>query len=120
MCRNMVDIQSAAAEIRRGKNKKKKIEDTRTTGQKYNGLHAYLHRAAIMKESKNFIPDRPEMQNLRQPLDAVASPLVFASDHSSPNELHTHYHYSLTFAAGFQRGRRFSVKRLRVSYSLQE
>jgi len=37
MCRSMVDIQSVAAEIRRGK--KKKIEDRQkeTTGQKYNG-----------------------------------------------------------------------------------
>jgi len=34
MCGNVVDIQSAAAEIRRGKRKKKK----ETTGQKYNGL----------------------------------------------------------------------------------
>jgi len=39
----MVDIQSAAAEIRRGKKKKKKIE---TTGQRYNGLP--FHRAAII------------------------------------------------------------------------
>jgi len=45
MCGNMVDIQSAAAEIRRGK---KKTEDRKkeTTGQKYNGLPLY-HRAAI-------------------------------------------------------------------------
>jgi len=37
MCRSMVDIQSVAAEIRRGK-KRKKIEDSQkeTTGQKYN------------------------------------------------------------------------------------
>ena len=39
MCVSMADIQSAAAEIRRGnkkrKKKKKKIE---ITGQKYNGL----------------------------------------------------------------------------------
>ena len=41
MCRSMVDIQSVAAEIRRGK---KEEEDDRrrrlkeTTGQKYNGL----------------------------------------------------------------------------------
>jgi len=35
MCGSMVDIQSAAAEIRRGKKE-------RTTGQKYN-----VHRAAI-------------------------------------------------------------------------
>jgi len=35
MCRSMVDIQSVAAEIRRGKKeRKKKIE---ITGQKYNG-----------------------------------------------------------------------------------
>jgi len=38
----MVDIQSAAAEIRRGKTEeKKKIE---TTGQKYNGLPYYIGR----------------------------------------------------------------------------
>jgi len=42
----MVDIQSAAAEIRRGKKKeerrrRKKIE---TTGQKYNGLPYYKGR----------------------------------------------------------------------------
>jgi len=38
----MADIQSAAAEIRRGKKKrKKKIE---ITGQKYNGLPYYIGR----------------------------------------------------------------------------
>jgi len=39
MCGSIVDIQSATAEIRRGKKKKeeRKIE---TTGQKYNGLIA--------------------------------------------------------------------------------
>jgi len=42
----MVDVQSAAAEIRRGKKKerrrrKKKIE---TTGQKYNGQPYYIGR----------------------------------------------------------------------------
>jgi len=36
MCRSMVDIQSAAAEIRRGK-KKKTDRRKETTGQKYNG-----------------------------------------------------------------------------------
>jgi len=38
MCQSMVDIQPAAAEIRRGK-KQKEEEDRRkeTTGQKYNG-----------------------------------------------------------------------------------
>jgi len=39
MCGSMVDIQSAAAEIRRGKKKKKEI-----TGQKYNGLPYYIGR----------------------------------------------------------------------------
>jgi len=38
MCGSMVDIQSMAAEIRRGK-KKKEI-----TGQKYNGLPYYIGR----------------------------------------------------------------------------
>ena len=38
MCRSMVDIQSAAAEIRRGK----MIEEDRNTGQKYNGLPYYI------------------------------------------------------------------------------
>jgi len=45
MCGSMADIQSAAAEIRRGikkrKKKKKKIE---ITGQKYNGLPYYTGR----------------------------------------------------------------------------
>ena len=46
MCRSMVDIQSAAAEIRRGIKKRKKIERKKeTTGQKYNG--PLLHRAAV-------------------------------------------------------------------------
>jgi len=36
MCGSMADIQSATAEIRRGKKKKKKEEET--TGQKHNGL----------------------------------------------------------------------------------
>jgi len=48
MCRSMVDIQSLAAEIRRGK--KEIYKDRRwkeTTGQKYNG--PLLHRAAIIR-----------------------------------------------------------------------
>jgi len=36
MCRSMVDMQSATAEIRREKKKKKKKIEI--TGQKYNGL----------------------------------------------------------------------------------
>jgi len=50
----MVDIQPAAAEIRRGKKikKKKKIDRRKeTTVQKYNG--PLLHRAAIITEDKN-------------------------------------------------------------------
>jgi len=43
MCGSMVDIQSATAEIRRGKKKKK--EEDETTGQKYNGLPYYIGRA---------------------------------------------------------------------------
>jgi len=47
MCRSMVDIQSAAAEIRRGKKERKKKErkkEEETTGQKYNGLPYYIGR----------------------------------------------------------------------------
>jgi len=44
MCQSMVDIQSVAAEIRRGKKERWK----ETTGQKYNG--PLLHRAAIIRE----------------------------------------------------------------------
>jgi len=42
----MVDIQSAVAEIRRGKTRKKKKERRKieTTGQKYNGLPYYIGR----------------------------------------------------------------------------
>jgi len=40
MCGSMVDIQSATAEIRRGKNKKKE----ETIGQKYDGLPYYIGR----------------------------------------------------------------------------
>jgi len=43
MCGSMVDIQSATAEIRRGKKKKKK-EEEETTGQKYNVRICYAGR----------------------------------------------------------------------------
>ena len=46
MCQSMVDIQLAAAEIRRGKKKKEEEEEEdrrkESTGQKYNGLHYYI------------------------------------------------------------------------------
>ena len=38
MCRSMVDIQSVAAEIRRGKKKKEERRKIEITGKKYNGL----------------------------------------------------------------------------------
>jgi len=38
----MVDMQSTAAEIRRGKKERRKDEET--TGQKYNGLPYYVGR----------------------------------------------------------------------------
>jgi len=40
MCGSMVDIQSAAAEIRRGKKERRREKET--TGQKYNGLPYYI------------------------------------------------------------------------------
>jgi len=39
----MADIQFPTAEIRRGKNERKKKEE-KTTGQKYNGLPYYIGR----------------------------------------------------------------------------
>jgi len=45
MCGSMVDIQSTAAEIRRGNKKgKKKKKKKEITGQKYNGLPYYIGR----------------------------------------------------------------------------
>jgi len=41
----MVDIQSAAAEIRRGKKERKKKKKKETTGQKYDGLPYSIGRA---------------------------------------------------------------------------
>jgi len=42
---HVVDIQSATAEIRRGKKEDSKIEEEEeTTGQKYNGLPYYIGR----------------------------------------------------------------------------
>jgi len=43
----MVDIQPAAAEIRRGKKRKKKIEEDRKKLQGKNIMDPLLHRAAI-------------------------------------------------------------------------
>jgi len=38
MCGNKADIQSATAEIRRGKKERRRKKKEETTGQKYNGL----------------------------------------------------------------------------------
>jgi len=46
----MADIQSATAEIRRGKKERKKKERKKkeeTTGQKYNGLPYYIGQTII-------------------------------------------------------------------------
>jgi len=40
----MVDIQSAAAEIRRGKKEEEEERNKQTTGQKYNGLPSHIGR----------------------------------------------------------------------------
>ena len=46
MCESMVDIQSATAEIRRGKKQIEERKKEETTGQKY--MRALLPRAAII------------------------------------------------------------------------
>jgi len=51
MCRSIADIQSVAAEIRRGK-KKKKIEERRKKLQGKNIMPPLLHRAAITSRSR--------------------------------------------------------------------
>ena len=48
MCGSMVDIQSAAAEIRRVKKKEERMIEN--TGQKYNGLPYYIGWAIINSE----------------------------------------------------------------------
>ena len=45
MCRSMIDIQSAAAEIRRGKRKKERRKIEETTWQKYNVRVCYARRS---------------------------------------------------------------------------
>jgi len=50
MCQSMVDIQPAAAEIRRGKKKDRKIDRKKLQGK--NIMAPLLHRAAITKRSR--------------------------------------------------------------------
>ena len=59
----MVDIQSPAAEIKRGKKIDRKIErKIVTTGQKYNG--ALFHRAAIRRRRTNHMQHENIMVSL--------------------------------------------------------
>jgi len=51
MCGSMADIQSATAEIRRGKKEERKKEEE-TTGQKYNGLPYSIGRLDHKKAKK--------------------------------------------------------------------
>ena len=44
MCQSMVDIQPAAAEIRRGKEEEEEDRRKETTGQKYNAPPYYIGR----------------------------------------------------------------------------
>jgi len=63
MCRSMVDIQSVAAEIRRGiKKEDRRRKKKETTGQKYNG--PLLHRAAIIKRKCKFLHNIMSSANL--------------------------------------------------------
>ena len=53
MCGSMVDIQSAAAEIRRGKKEERRRRKIETTGVKYNGLPITVggHKNVQMKNA---------------------------------------------------------------------
>jgi len=51
MCQSMVDIQPAAAEIRRGKKKERLIEGKKLQGK--NIMAPLLHRAAIITYRPN-------------------------------------------------------------------
>jgi len=65
----MVDIQSVAVEIRRGKKKDRREKET--TGQKYNG--PLLHRAAVINTAyqtyntvtPEFVSERKRQSNFR-------------------------------------------------------
>jgi len=61
MCRSMVDIQSAAAEIRRGKKKDRKNKET--TGQKYN-VRSCIHRSAIIMTTSTHALNDTTCKNL--------------------------------------------------------
>jgi len=52
MCESMVDTQTPTAEIRRGKEEEERRQ-IETTGEKYNGRSALLHRATIINLTMN-------------------------------------------------------------------
>ena len=53
MCGSMADIQSAAAEIRRGKKKKEEEEERRTNHSMKIYMVSLLHRATINNTNTN-------------------------------------------------------------------
>jgi len=77
MCGSMADIQSAAAEIRRGKRKKEQTtawkyngvpvfhRPTIITGQKYNGVPVF-HRATIITHTMMSFPTSSETVSYKQ------------------------------------------------------
>jgi len=65
----MVDIQSTAAEIRRGKKRKKKERKIEITGQKYNGLPYYIGQ----RDRFQILP-LPRVRARRAGLAATADP----------------------------------------------
>jgi len=76
MCGSMVDIQSPAAEIRRGKKIERKIV---TTGQKYNA--PLLHRAAITSGQSKLTKGRTaaahgRSNRIRQVVAPVCTPQI--------------------------------------------
>jgi len=56
MCGSIVDIESTAAEIRRGKKeRRKKDRKIEITGQKFNGLPYYIERTKThLKKNNNY------------------------------------------------------------------
>jgi len=52
----MVDIQSTAAEIRRGKKERRRKKKIEITGQKYNGLPYYIGQTITIQRALIFPP----------------------------------------------------------------
>jgi len=62
MCGSMVDIQSTAAEIRRGKKEERKKKKDRNHRMKIS-WSALLHRATIKSVNTGRIPDRKQLSS---------------------------------------------------------